>query len=116
MSGATMALMAAPGMIARLSTTSDTESGAPDNNVFSPVNTVGVDGGSGTYSYLWSTLPPINGTWGFGTATASSTTVEVTGVPSLDTAFVTVVCTVTDTIAGTVVVSNKANYVYHRTT
>jgi YD repeat-containing protein len=73
--------------------------------------TLTITGGSGSYTYLWSTSGIAGGTWTTGQTTASITPV-VTGVPAQNSGAAYYSCTVTDTVTGKQATSNAVLYSY----
>jgi hypothetical protein len=113
MSGATMALMAAPGMTVKLNPTSDSASGALNNHTFAD-NTATAEGGTGAYSYSWTAINQVNGSWSFSLPSNQVTAPIVSSVASSTTATADLICTAIDILAGTVVASPPAPYSYTR--
>ncbi len=108
-----MALMGSPGMKVTLAITSDSASGAINNHTFAD-NTATADGGTGSYSYVWSATNTVNGVWTFTASTNRVCAPIVSSVASSTTAEADVICTVIDILAGTVVASAPAHYTYAR--
>lgn len=110
MSGALAQVMGrAPGKLTVTISAGSQVTANSSSHTFS-ANTCTASGGSGTYTYAWSSTSDIFGTWTPTSGSSASLTPAVANVNGQTVSTGYYVCVVTDTVSGEVHASNTASY------